>query len=150
MNDQNQNFYTGRLTRDPEVKVIPNGSEVANFSIAVNEQWKKDGERMSKVVYIDLDVWGPQINFVRNYLHKGDLVQVECKYAPNVTETDDGRRVYPKFVLKEVRKFSWDKREDAPEREEETSPAKVEDKPKRTRRNRDVVVDDIDATDIPF
>jgi single-strand DNA-binding protein len=150
MNDQNLSLFTGRLTRDAEVRTLPNGTQVANFSIACNEQWKKDGEKMSKVTYVDFDVWGGQINFVSTYLHKGDLVSVESKYAPNTTETDDGKRTYPKFVVKEVRKMSWDKQEsNAPEREE-VATVKEDEKPKRTRRNRDVVVEDIDATDIPF
>lgn len=150
MNDQNVCFHTGRLTRHPEVRTLPNGTQVANFSIACNEQWKKDGEKMSKVTYIDFDVWGGQINFVSTYVHKGDLVQVESKYAPNTTETDDGKRTYPKFVVREVRKMSWDKRDGDGTPQEEASPAKVEDKPKRTRRGRDVVVDDIDDDKIPF
>ena len=37
------NFFTciGRVTKDPELKYLPSGMQVTNFSLAVNDSCKK-------------------------------------------------------------------------------------------------------------
>ena len=40
----NKAFIIGNLTRDPEVKALPSGTKVTNFSVATNRIFKdKDG-----------------------------------------------------------------------------------------------------------
>ena len=44
--DLNKAQIIGRLTRDPEVRTIPSGDNVASFSVATGFQWKdKDGNK---------------------------------------------------------------------------------------------------------
>ena len=47
----NKAFILGNVTRDPEVRTLPSGQNVANFGIATNRYWKnKEGEREEDVV----------------------------------------------------------------------------------------------------
>lgn len=76
----NKVILVGRLGKDPEVRYTQGGTAVANFSLATDESYKKDGEVVKKVEWHNVVVWGPAVeNFVEKYIHKGDLVYVEGK-----------------------------------------------------------------------
>lgn len=40
MSDLNKVMLIGRLGKDPEVRHMPNGKAVVNFSLATSEKWK--------------------------------------------------------------------------------------------------------------
>ena len=49
----NKVILVGRVGRDCEFRVTPSGTQVANFSIATNETFKKNGNRellLSKII----------------------------------------------------------------------------------------------------
>ncbi|WP_449384756.1 single-stranded DNA-binding protein [Chryseobacterium gallinarum] len=71
----------GRLTKDAQVSKAPNGREVVNFSIAVNETYKnKEGQRIERTEYVDCSYWlTPK---VASWLSQGLLVELwtyKCK-----------------------------------------------------------------------
>ena len=48
----------GNLTRDPELKFLPNGTPVCNFNVAVNEKYTdKDGQKKEKVCFVEVVAW---------------------------------------------------------------------------------------------
>lgn len=66
----------GRLTRDPELRQTNNGTAVANFSLAVDRDFKeKDGERSTD--FLDCVAWSHTANFVAKYCAKGSMVAVD-------------------------------------------------------------------------
>ncbi|MDR2270479.1 MAG: single-stranded DNA-binding protein [Sphingobacterium sp.] len=49
---------SGTLTRDAKVSTTPNGKEVVNFSIAINDNYKdKEGHRVENTTFIDCAYW---------------------------------------------------------------------------------------------
>lgn len=65
----------GRLTKDPEVKTIGEGTAVCNFTLAVNRPYKnKDGE--NEADFIQCQAWNKQAEFIGSYLTKGQLIGV--------------------------------------------------------------------------
>lgn len=63
----------GRLTRDIEIKTFDSGSKTANFSLAVQRNFKnKDGEYEAD--FINCDAWGATVDFLSKYFKKGDFV----------------------------------------------------------------------------
>jgi single-strand DNA-binding protein len=68
----------GRLTADPEIKTLPNGNKVANFTLAVTKKWKdKNGERKEKTNFPRIRVWNSGlISVLEKYVRKGDVVIV--------------------------------------------------------------------------
>ena len=76
----NKVILVGRLGKDPEIRYTQGGTAVASFSIATDESYKKDGEKVKKTEWHNIVVWGPSVeNFVKPYIHKGDLVYIEGK-----------------------------------------------------------------------
>ena len=52
----NKAFLQGRLTDNPELKHIPNGKAVTDFSIAVEGGRKTGGERITN--FFKIEAWG--------------------------------------------------------------------------------------------
>jgi len=68
-------FIKGRVTKDAEVKQFDGGKEVVNFSVAVNEKYKKkNGEQAERVEYFNCAYWFD--SSIAQVLKKGALVEV--------------------------------------------------------------------------
>ena len=56
----NKVILVGRLTRDPEVRTMPNGNPVASFSLAINRPFKnKDGNVDAD--FINVSIFGSML-----------------------------------------------------------------------------------------
>lgn len=73
-----QTIIIGNLGRDPELKYMPSGRAVCNFSVAVTERWtdKQSQERKEKTNWFRVAVWGPQAETCAQFLAKGRQVMV--------------------------------------------------------------------------
>lgn len=79
----------GRLTRDPEKRVIPSGTSVVEFSVAVDKTFgKKEGE--PDAYFFRVKAWGKTADFVANYLTKGRLVAVSGRLEQRKYQASDG------------------------------------------------------------
>jgi single-strand DNA-binding protein len=89
-----QVIVMGRLGGDPEVRTIPNGQQVANFSVATGEKWKdKDGKAQEKTEWHKLVCWGATAELAGKYLKKGDMAQFIGKLQTRMWEKD-GQKHY--------------------------------------------------------
>ncbi len=78
MPDLNRVQLMGRLTFDPELRRIPNGTAVTELRMAVNRSWQgRDGDRREEVLYIDVTTWDRQAETCCQILRKGSLIFVE-------------------------------------------------------------------------
>jgi len=76
----NKVMVIGNLGKDPEIKYLQDGQAVANFSVAVNENWTdKAGKKQEKVEWIRVVVWGKTAENCAKYLSKGKQVFIEGK-----------------------------------------------------------------------
>lgn len=67
----NECLIGGNLTKDPEIRFMPNGTKVATCTIACNKRYKQqDGGVKEKVLYIDAIAFGAQAEFCEKYLKK--------------------------------------------------------------------------------
>ncbi|MFA6273267.1 MAG: single-stranded DNA-binding protein [Candidatus Paceibacterota bacterium] len=74
----NKAFIFGNLTRDPEMRALPSGAQVASFAIATNRVYKdKNGVQQKSVDYHNIVVFGRQAEIAAQYLKKGKSVFVE-------------------------------------------------------------------------
>lgn len=69
-----QGQLTGIVGRDPEMKFLDNGSQVANFSIAVRQPRRQGTEPPAR--WVRVSIWGKAAQFVSDYIRKGDRVLV--------------------------------------------------------------------------
>ncbi|MFH1552299.1 MAG: single-stranded DNA-binding protein [Candidatus Omnitrophota bacterium] len=89
----NKVFLMGNLTRDPELRYVPSGSAVANFTVAVNRVYKdSSGEKKEDVSFIRVVVWGKIAEVCGEYLTKGRPVLVEGRLKSRAWEGQDGQK----------------------------------------------------------
>ncbi len=93
MANYNRTILMGNLTRDPELRYIPNGSAVVNLRLAVNRTYKnQSGELKEEVTYVNVVVWGKQAESSNEYLSKGSPVFIEGRLQSRQWETEDGQK----------------------------------------------------------
>jgi single-strand DNA-binding protein len=74
----NKTFLFGNLTRDPEMKSLPNGTAVTQFSIATNRIYKDaQGQKQEQAEYHNIVIFGRQAETSAQYLKKGQGVMIE-------------------------------------------------------------------------
>lgn len=73
---QNFAIVSGRVGGSPEIRYLQDGTAVANFSVATSKEWKTDGEKKQKTVWVRVNMWGKQAEGLTPYIHKGDFVTV--------------------------------------------------------------------------
>lgn len=80
MSSLNKVQIIGRLGKDPEVRTIPSGNKVANFSIATSEKFKdKSGQLQEKTEWHNIVIWGKLAEIIEKYVRKGSLIYLEGK-----------------------------------------------------------------------
>ena len=96
----NKALIIGNLGRDPEVRYIPSGQAVANFTIATNERYQdKSGEWNEKTEWHRIVTFGKQAETVGQYLSKGDRVFVEGRLQTRSWEGKDGQKRYTTEIV---------------------------------------------------
>ena len=89
----NKVFLMGNLTRDPELRYIPSGAAVANFTVAVNRGYKDSaGEKKEEVSFLRVVIWGKMAEVCGEYLAKGRPVLVEGRLRSRNWEGQDGQK----------------------------------------------------------
>jgi single stranded DNA-binding protein len=74
----NRVFLIGNLTRDPEVRYTPKGTQVVELGLAVNRVTKdENGEKKEEVTFVDVTLWARQAEVAGQYLRKGSPVMIE-------------------------------------------------------------------------
>ena len=89
----NKALLMGNLTRDPELRYIPNGSAVATFTLAMNRIYKlQTGEKKEEVSFVRVVVWGRMAEVCGEYLKKGSPVFVEGRLQSRSWDGPDGQK----------------------------------------------------------
>lgn len=75
----NKVILLGNLGQDPEVRHLPDGTAVANFSLATSESWKdkQTGQPVEKTEWHKCSVFGRLAEVCGEYLRKGSKVYIE-------------------------------------------------------------------------
>ena len=101
----NKVFLIGRLTRDPEIRFLPSGSQVTSFSIAVNRAYKtKDSDEWKEETYFfDIETFGFLAERLGRQLSKGTQILVEGSLRQDRWESQSGdKRSKVKVVADKV------------------------------------------------
>jgi single-strand DNA-binding protein len=74
----NKAILLGHVGRDPELRSLPSGGAVANFSLATSRRWKdKSGEKQEQTEWHQIVAFGRTAEVVGQYVHKGSKLYVE-------------------------------------------------------------------------
>jgi len=82
----------GNVTRDPELRYTPNGASVANFSVAWNRRYERNGQQVEEVSFFDVVCWGTLADNVSASLTKGTRVMVAGRLDQRSWETPQGEK----------------------------------------------------------
>lgn len=149
----NQVILMGNLTRDPELKAIPSGQSVCQFSLALNRSYKDaSGEWKEATDYIDVVSWGPLAERVAQYCQKGKQVLVNGRLQSRSWEQDGQKRSKVEVLAQDVTFLGGagaGGASNGPITDDESVPAG------KGAQKKDVVIDDIsdepiDLSEIPF
>ncbi len=94
----NKVILLGRLGKDPIIRKLDSNRIVANFTLATNETYLKDGQKMESTEWHNLEMWDQQASIAEKYLKKGSLLYVEGKIRTDKYKDADG-------VEKQLRKI---------------------------------------------
>ena len=85
----NKIFIMGRLTKDVECKRTQGGTAVANFTLAVDRDFKgQNGEKSTD--FIECVAWKNNAEFVSKYFSKGKMAIVEGRLQLRDWKDKDG------------------------------------------------------------
>ncbi|MEZ4102962.1 MAG: single-stranded DNA-binding protein [Candidatus Paceibacterota bacterium] len=148
----NKVMLIGNLTRDPEIKAIPSGMKVTNFSIATNRVWKdKDGSKKESTEFHNIVVFGRQAETVAQYMKKGSSIMVEGRLQTRSWEAD-GKKNYRTEIIADNIQFG--SRGSSDGSSSSYSGAKKEATNEQKAPDLDTIEypdeDDINPEDIPF
>ena len=99
----NKVIAEGNIAKDPELKTIPNGESVLNFSVGANEHWKnKSGEKQERCEWFNCSLFGKRADALAPYLKKGSRVLIEGKLRTDKYEKGGETRYSTKVILSEI------------------------------------------------
>lgn len=104
MSSLNKVTLIGRLGRDPEVRYMPNGDAVANFSIATSESWKdQHGVKQERTEWHNITMYRRLAEVAGQYLKKGSQVYLEGRIqSRKYTDKQGIERVAYEIVAHEM------------------------------------------------
>ena len=92
MPNLNKVMLIGNLTRDPDVKVLPSGSTIAEFGMAINRSWVQEGVKKEEATFVDVVMFGKVGEIAGKWLRKGKAVYVEGRLKLEQWEKDGEKR----------------------------------------------------------
>jgi single-strand DNA-binding protein len=101
MGSLNKVMLIGNLGKDPEVRAIPSGVKVANFSIATTESYndKNTGQKVDKTEWHNIVMWRGLAEVAEKYLRKGSQVYVEGRLQTRSWDDQNGQKRYTTEVV---------------------------------------------------
>ena len=96
----NKVILIGNLGKDPEVRTLEGGIQVARFPLATTEYYKdKTGNKVEKTEWHNIVVWRAQAEFAEKYLKKGQSIYVEGKIRTSNYQDKEGVQRYSTEIV---------------------------------------------------
>jgi single-strand DNA-binding protein len=124
MSSINKVILIGRLGKDPEIRFMPNGEGVANFSIATSESWKdKAGEKQEKTEWHNCVAYRKLAEIIGEYLKKGSELYIEGKLTTEKYAKDGVTRYATKIIVNDMKMLGGKAAKSEQEPEQASKPA---------------------------
>ena len=86
-------IIVGNVTRDPELRSTPSGTQVCSFSVAVNRSYKDNsGSQVENVSFFDCSAWGKQGETIAQDVKKGSGILVSGRLEQRSWEDKEGQK----------------------------------------------------------
>ena len=112
----NKVLLIGRLGKDPEMRYTPDGTAIANFSIATSEEWKdkKTGEKQERTEWHRIVAFRRLGEICGEYLSKGSQVYIEGRIQTREWQDKDGTKRYTTEIVASQMQMLGNKGETTP------------------------------------
>jgi single-strand DNA-binding protein len=106
----NKVFLYGNLTRDPELKALPSGSQVVNFGLATNRVYKdKNGAKQEATEFHNIVAFGRTAEVIAQYVKKGRPIFVEGRLQTRAwDDKETGKKNYRTEIIVDNFQFGAD------------------------------------------
>ncbi len=91
----NKVMLIGNLTRDPEARSTPDGTQISSFSVATNFSWTdQSGQKQDRAEFHNIVAWRKLAEICNQYLRKGTKVYVEGRLQTRSWDDATGQKKY--------------------------------------------------------
>ena len=113
MPDINKVSLAGRLTRDPELQYLPNGTPLCKLGLAVSRKYKtKSGEQREETLFINVTAWRGTAEYCGNNMRKGMPILVEGNLTSDEWEDKNTGQKRSKIEVRadRIQGLAWEDR----------------------------------------
>ena len=127
----NKVIMAGNLTRDVEIRYLPNGSAVSNTAIATSRKFTaQNGEKKEETCFIDITFFGRSAEIANQYLKRGSKVLVEGRLDfDQWTDQNGQKRSKHSIVVEAMQMLDSKSSQPIPEEMSPVSPEVIYKKP---------------------
>lgn len=92
----NRVIIIGHLGNDPEIRIMPNGEQIGNITVATSESWtdKNTGEKKEVTEWHRIVIYRKLAEIAAQYLHKGSQVYIEGRLKTRKWQDNNGQDRY--------------------------------------------------------
>ncbi|WP_104721728.1 single-stranded DNA-binding protein [Helicobacter mesocricetorum] len=159
----NKVILVGNLTRDVELRYLPNGSALAKLGLATNRRYKKqDGTQGEETCFIDVNLFGRTAEVANQYLKRGSQVLIEGRLVLESWMDSNGQKRSRHSITAESMQMlgrsqspneTYGNNQEDNYTPEYTAPSNsnyTQQKPQNTTKEQEIPVIDINDEEIPF
>ncbi len=99
----NKVILGGRITADVELKQTPNGVSVAQFSLAVNRRYSKDGQQQTD--FFNVTAYRATAEFISRYFSKGSSICIIGSIQNRSWTDNNGQKRYATDIIADEVQF---------------------------------------------
>ena len=93
MASYNRVILMGNLTRDPQLRYLPNNTAVCEFGLATNRRYRdRDGNQKEEVCFVDVTAWGRSAETINQYMTKGRGILIEGRLKLDQWTNQEGEK----------------------------------------------------------
>lgn len=106
----NKAIILGRITHDLEVRQTQSGTAVLQFTVAVDRNYSKDGEKQTD--FINCVAWRQTAEFVSRWFSRGRMIAVDGRLQTRTYEDKNGTKHYITELIVENANFTGEPKQD--------------------------------------
>src|SRR5713101_8345199 len=95
----NQAIVAGNVTKDPELRTLPSGQQVCEFTVATHRVFTSQGQKQEETEFHNVVIWGKQADIAARYLKKGALVLVRGRLRTRTWDDKNGSKQYKTEII---------------------------------------------------
>ncbi len=93
MSSFNKVILMGNLTRDPELRYLPNQTAVVDIGLATTRKWRgQDSQDHEETCFVDCTIFGKRAEVINKYFKKGDPIFIEGYLKFESWQAQDGSK----------------------------------------------------------